>query len=194
MLSHDHKPCDQEEKRRIENTDGFSVVTREEAGQQVSRIWPKGWKQPNLNLSRAFGDFHCKPLLDSPAENPISAEPFIKTVALQTVGRACRESLLKKSFVLAVASDGVVNERFENRQLASAVQRSMQENWETRVSKANQVSGPDFLETMSSEDWTRVAASVLATTKHSNGGDNQSIHLAHLTQHFDEQEDIKHES
>merc|ERR1712194_681047 len=127
MLSHDHKPCDQEEKRRIENTDGFSVVTREEAGQMVSRIWPKGWKQPNLNLSRAFGDFYCKPCLDRPDANPITVEPFTKTVELGKVGRTWRESMLQRSFVLALASDGVVNERFENSQLVSAVQHSLQE-------------------------------------------------------------------
>jgi len=98
--------------------------------------------------------------------------------------------MLQRSFVLALASDGVVNERFENSQLVSAVQHSLQENWNTRVSKTNPASasvGPHFLGAMSSEDWTEVAASVLSTTKHSNGGDNQSIHLAQFTQHFDDQ-------
>jgi len=147
----------------------------------------KGWQQPNLNVSRAFGDFHCKPHADSPADNPISAEPFIKSVALHTVGSTWHESTLKRSFILALASDGVVNERFENRQLVSAVQHSLQENWKARVSQPNDAStcaGPGQLETMPAEEWTRVAASLLSTTKYSNGGDNHSLHLAHLTQRF----------
>merc|ERR1712194_806885 len=116
-----------------------------------------------------------------------TVHPSIQIVALNTVGRTRRESPRHKSFVLALGSDGVVNERFENERIVSAVQHSLQDKWKSR-------DGPDFSQAMSLEVWTHVAASVLSTTKHSNGGDNQSIHLAHLTQNFGDQTDMRCET
>merc|ERR1712151_1269864 len=119
-LSKDHKPDEAKERRRIERVDGFSISTKEEAGQQVARIWPRGYNRPNLNLSRAFGDFHCKPYEDKPCENPIIVEPSIQIVQLDRVGRSWWESSAQRSYLLVLASDGVVNDIFGDQDILSS--------------------------------------------------------------------------
>merc|ERR1712007_304111 len=50
VLSQDHEPTQDEERNRIESTAGFSVVH--------GRVMHENWLYPNINLSRALGDFH----------------------------------------------------------------------------------------------------------------------------------------
>ena len=190
-LSVDHKPCDRVEKERIEAVPGFSVVAANEGPERqlVHRIQLEGWALPNLNLSRALGDYHCKPKLDNPKkgsrveENPVSPVPFTKTASLASVGgRALTTTLCgercenEKYFCLVVASDGVVNERFGNVKIVGAVQRALQAKW-GRLRPAN---GHDFMERAEREGMADCVDSLLLSTENSNWGDNQSAHIAIL--------------
>merc|ERR1712039_224413 len=128
---------------------------------------------------------------DKPCENPMSVEPFMQVVPLNSVGRTWWESAAQRSFLLVLASDGVVNDKFGNEEMVTATQDLIQQTWRMHVAKehcgTSDCIGPDFLQSMPDHDWARVASCLLRRTKDSNGGDNQSIHLAVLTQGFDQQ-------
>merc|ERR1712228_16536 len=102
-----------------------------------------------------------------------------------SVGRAWLESAKERSFVLVVASDGVVNERFGSRELTNVVEDSLQSSWEACKAKSSslrEVNGAHFLNALSTQDLADCAKSVLTASEGSNYGDNQSIHLAHVIQ------------
>jgi len=191
LLTHDHKPGDWRERKRIDGTDGYSVVSSVEgpARQLIHRIQLEGWATPNVNLSRALGDFHCKPNRTSPELNPISPVPHTQIARLDDFGsssltRFCWNSTeAERSFLFVVASDGVVNERFENKQIVGAVQSVLQRHWD-RMRPSN---AQEFMDKLTQKDWQDCVDNVLTMTEQSNWGDNQSIHIAFLRRKVDVQ-------
>merc|ERR1712107_135491 len=99
-------------------------------------------------------------------------EPYIKITPLNSVGSMQAKQPGRREVVLLVASDGVVNERFGNHQALATVQSRLQVQWQ-RWSCRKLSSRPAI-------DWQACADDLLALTKESNGGDNQSVHLCRL--------------
>lgn len=155
-LTRDHKPKDPSEQGRIKSTPGYYVV--------ADRVMHTSWDVPNINVSRALGDFHCKPLPDSPESNPVSPEPHIKILPL--------EKAKAREFVLLVASDGVLNEDFDGHRARAALLSWRRAQWMS-----------EFLGRP--PNWHACAKEILSVSESSNHGDNQGLHVVHMTQLID---------